>query len=238
MTVALGFDFDHTLAIDHALERDAFYKLAEVLGEPIPAEDVAYRAQIDTLLADFRAGTMPLDAAVKRFVASLHNEHVTDRDETDHFRRICYELVDTHVQPLAGLRELLAHLERAAIPHAILTNGWSPLQEKKAAAIGFRGPVLVSDLIGAAKPSARAFLRLAETFAVAPGDVWYVGDNPVADVNGALAAGLRAIWLDRGELAYPQSQPPPTLRITDLRELIERFPEGGPGPVGAVEKRA
>ncbi len=232
--LAFGFDFDHTLAVDHALEREAFYKLAGELGEPIPPEDVAHKAQIDTLLADFRAGTMTLDDVVKRFVASLHDVHMTDRDDTDRYRDICYELVGTHVQPLPGACELLAHLESVGFPQAILTNGWSPLQEKKIAVIGFPGPILVSDLIGASKPSPRAFERLVETLAVAPDSVWYVGDNPVADVGGALAAGLRTIWIDHGELTYPQNQPPPTMRITDLRELIDRFP----GPVEAVEKRA
>lgn len=237
--VAIGFDFDHTLGMDHALERDAFFKLAAELGEPIAADDVAYKAQIDTLLADFRVGTITLDDAVKFFVASLHDVHVTDRDDTEWFREICYGLIESHVRPLPGARELLDHLKAAGIPHAVLTNGWSPLQEKKIAAIGYDGPMLVSDRIGAAKPSACAFGRLVETLGVPAESIWYVGDNPVADVVGALEAGLRAVWVDHGELDYPQSQPPPTLRITDLRELIGRFPaaDGGPGPVAAVEKR-
>ena len=237
--VAIGFDFDHTLGVDHALERDAFFKLAEELGEPIAADDVAHKAQVDTLLADFRVGTITLDDAVKRFVASMHDVHVTDRDDTQWFREICYGLIPSHVQPLPGVRDVLDHLNEVGIPHAVLTNGWSPLQEKKIAAVGYDGPALVSDLIGAAKPSGRAFSRLVETLGVPPDAVWYVGDNPVADVAGALSAGLRAVWVDHGELAYPQNQPPPSLRITDLRELIGRFPrrEGGPGPVAAVEKR-
>ena len=49
--------------------------------------------------------------------------------------------------------------------------------------------------------------------------VWYVGDNPLGDVAGALAAGLRAVWFDWEGLTYPQDVPPPTLRIGSLREL-------------------
>jgi HAD superfamily hydrolase (TIGR01549 family) len=233
VTTAFGFDFDHTLALDHALERTALYRLAEELGEPIAQDDVAVRAQIDTLLADFRAGTIALDHMVKLFVASLHDVHSTARDETERFRQICYELVPVHVEALPGAQDVLAHLQALGAPFAILTNGWTPLQQKKIAAIGYRGPILVSDQIGAAKPSARAFSRLVQTLAVPPDDVWYVGDNPIADVIGALTAGLRAVWFDRGEAVYPQSAPPPTLRITDLRELIEHFP----GPAAALEKR-
>lgn len=231
--IAFGFDFDHTLGVDHALERAAFYRLAEELSEPIAADDVAHRAQIDTLLADFRAGTIALDEAVDRFVASLHGLHVSPRKDADRYREICYGLVGEHVEPLPGARELFAHLSGAGIPFAILTNGWSPLQEKKIAAIGYAGPILVSDAIGVSKPDKRAFALLAQTLAVAPEHIWYVGDNPVADVGGALAAGLRAVWVDRGELTYPQSLPPPTLRVADLRELIEKVP----GELGTVEKR-
>jgi putative hydrolase of the HAD superfamily len=231
--LAVGFDFDHTLGIDHALERVAFYQLAAELGEPLKESDVAYRAQIDTLLSDFRAGTITLEGAVSRFVASLHGVHETDRADAERFREICYSLVPTHVEAMPGARELLTHLNRLAIPVAILTNGWSPLQQKKIAAVGFDGPVLVSDVIGAAKPSARAFRRLVETLALPPEAIWYVGDNPVADIGGAIAAGMRAAWVDHGELSYPQSQPPPTVRVADLHELIDRFP----GPVEAVEKR-
>src|SRR6185437_7084932 len=101
--VAIGFDFAHTLGVDHALERAAFFKLAEELGQPIAADDVAHKAQVDTLLADFRVGTITLDDAVKRFVASMHDVHVTDRDDTQWFREICYGLIPSHVQPLPGV---------------------------------------------------------------------------------------------------------------------------------------
>lgn len=231
--IAVAFDFDHTLALDHALERTAFYLLAEELGEPAPRDDVSLQAQIDTLLADFRAGTIPLSAAVQRFVASLHGVHTTERDDTVRFQELCYELVDRHVEPLPGASALLEHLQRTGIPTAILTNGWSPLQQKKIAVLGYGGPILVSDEIRALKPNVRAFNRLVETLGVPREDVWYVGDSPAADVAGALAAGLNAVWLDRSEIAYPPGQDPPTLRVTDLAELIERFP----GPVTALEKR-
>jgi len=36
----------------------------------------------------------------------------------------------------------------------------------------------------------------------AAGDVWMIGDNPVADVQGARNAGIRAIFADG---AYPDS---------------------------------
>ena len=232
--IAVGFDFDHTLALDHALEREAFYKLALELGHPLEPDDVANRAQIDTLLADFRAGTLSQQSIVKRFVASLHWQHEIDRDDTDLYREICYTLVGSHMEALPGARKLIAHLRAQGISTAILTNGWSPLQHKKIeAAIGFDGPILVSDEIGVLKPNARAFSHMVEALGASEADeVWYVGDNPAGDIGGALAAGRRAVWLDHGEYRYPANLPEPTLRIRELAELLEHFP----GSKEAVEK--
>jgi putative hydrolase of the HAD superfamily len=79
--------------------------------------------------------------------------------------------------------------------------------------------VLVSDALGAIKPAAAAFDALVATLGVSRDRAWYVGDNPVGDVAGALAAGLRAVWFDWEGLSYPQDLPAPTVRISALREL-------------------
>jgi FMN phosphatase YigB (HAD superfamily) len=78
---------------------------------------------------------------------------------------------------------------------------------------------LVSDHLHALKPARAAFDALVGAFGVARGDVWYVGDNPAADVAGALRAGLHGVWYDWEGLRYPPELPPPTLRIRELREL-------------------
>jgi FMN phosphatase YigB (HAD superfamily) len=110
------------------------------------------------------------------------------------------------------------------VPIAVLTNGWTPLQQKKIArALGAdivdSMPILVSDALNAYKPDPAAFAALADTLHTPREHVWYVGDNPRGDVGGALAAGLRAVWFDWENLSYPQDVPPPTLRIASLREL-------------------
>jgi FMN phosphatase YigB (HAD superfamily) len=137
------------------------------------------------------------------------------------------------VRPVDGARELLAALRARAIPAAILTNGWTPLQQKKIArALGEDGralPVLVSDAIHAVKPARAAFDALVDTLGVPHDRAWYVGDNARGDVGGALAAGLRAVWFDAEGQRYPQDLRPPTLRIGSLREL-ETLTENGIAP--------
>ena len=129
------------------------------------------------------------------------------------------------MRPLDGARELLAALRARGIPMAILTNGWTPLQQKKIArALGDASlgmTILVSDAIHAIKPARPAFDALVTALAVPRERVWYVGDNARGDAGGALAAGLRAVWFNWENQTYPQDLPTPTLTIAALRELTE-----------------
>ena len=129
------------------------------------------------------------------------------------------------MRPLDGAHELLAALRARAIPTAILTNGWTPLQQKKIAralgdaALGMT--ILVSDAIHAVKPAREAFDALVAALGVPRERVWYVGDNARGDAGGALAAGLRAVWFNWENQTYPQDLPMPTLTIAALRELTK-----------------
>ncbi len=68
----IGFDLDHTLAIDNQLERVAFLRLLEILlsegGRTIGtlADEID---NIDELLARQRHGDFSIDDAIARFVA-------------------------------------------------------------------------------------------------------------------------------------------------------------------------
>ena len=114
---------------------------------------------------------------------------------------------------------MLDELDSLGVRYALLTNGWSPLQETKARLIGFDGPVLVSERIGARKPSRAAFELLAKQLELAPDAVWYVGDDPLIDCGGARAAGLGAVWFDWEARGYPPEVEPPNFVIHALDEL-------------------
>jgi FMN phosphatase YigB (HAD superfamily) len=216
---AFGFDFDHTLGVDNGLERKALYAYADELGRPLAPDDAASRKHLDALLALFRAGDITMDDALARFGELIRVRQI----RTERWREICYGLVPHLVEPIDGARELLTTLQARGIPTAILTNGWTPLQQKKIAhALGddaLEMPILVSDAIHAIKPSREAFDALVTALNVPREQVWYVGDNPLGDIAGALAAGLRAAWFNWENQTYPQDLPPPTLTIASLREL-------------------
>jgi FMN phosphatase YigB (HAD superfamily) len=225
MTCAVGFDFDHTLGFDNHLERFAFGRLAKELGVPIDVDERRTYDLIEGQLTAFRAAEIPMAAMLEGFVASLPPRAAAlDLDSAalvERYCEICYALVEEMVHPLEGAVDCIAALVRDGIPVGILTNGWSPLQEKKIArALGyFPGPVLVSETIGAYKPSAVAFHLLETTLGCNADSLWYVGDNPVADIDGARAYGLRAVWLTDHAAPYPEGLKPPTARIDRLAAL-------------------
>jgi putative hydrolase of the HAD superfamily len=73
--------------------------------------------------------------------------------------------------------------------------------------------VTLSWQVGAAKPDLRIFRAALDGMKVAPAQALHVGDSRTEDYEGARAAGLRAVLLDRGNSAQDG------VRVRDLVEL-------------------
>jgi putative hydrolase of the HAD superfamily len=74
---------------------------------------------------------------------------------------------------------------------------------------------------GAAKPARPIFDAAVSAGGAAAHETLHVGDHPEFDVEGARAAGLRAVWLNRNGHPWPGGLAPPERTIADLRELDE-----------------
>lgn len=106
----------------------------------------------------------------------------------------------------ACLREL-----RATHALALVTNGASSLQREKLEASGLEpcfDAVIVSGELGTGKPDPAIFHHALEQLDHDGAQAVMVGDNLRRDVEGALAAGLRAVWVDReGAGGAPEGVP-------------------------------
>jgi len=218
----IGFDLDHTLAIDNRLERVALLRLLEVLlargGRTLGtlADEIE---SIDALLGRQRHGEFTIDDAIRRFVG----EHGLEPDDSyvETFRSSAVAMVDEFVVPLPGVKRMLETLRRRGIAVAVLSNGWNPLQARKALQAGFEGPVLVSSEIGERKPQPGAFELLLQRLGTPPQQTWYVGDDPSVDVAGSQEAGMSAIWINWERKEYPQRLAPPRHTILTFDDLLE-----------------
>ena len=98
-----------------------------------------------------------------------------------------------HLAP--GVRESLVRVG-AQYRLGMVTNGSSGTQRAKVAALGLEGlfdPLLISEEVGVRKPDARAFHLAIADWRIPPESVLFVGDDPVSDIAGAEAAGMRAL---------------------------------------------
>jgi HAD superfamily hydrolase (TIGR01509 family) len=221
--VAIGFDFDHTLGVDNNLERAAFVQLAQRLAASSGARFDEERAGIAIAreIDRYRAGRCSLVQAIELALEDALGEGAAQSDAVEEFRALALSMAPAHVQALPGVPDLLAALIAKGYPHAILTNGWNPLQQRKADCIGFSGPVFVSDDIGVRKPSVYAFNVLRDYFALPAEQIWYVGDDPRADVLGALNAGMKAMWFDWEHKKFPTDVPGPSAIIANIGDALE-----------------
>jgi FMN hydrolase / 5-amino-6-(5-phospho-D-ribitylamino)uracil phosphatase len=72
---------------------------------------------------------------------------------------------------------------------------------------------------GMLKPDPRIFAILLERVGLGAHEVVHVGDDAEADVEGARAAGVLPIWLNREATPWPRESAPPELTIRGLNEL-------------------
>ena len=72
---------------------------------------------------------------------------------------------------------------------------------------------------GAAKPDSAIFELALDAAGAAPDSVVHVGDDPVRDIAGAAALGLRTVWMNPEELPWPD-RAPPDAEIRTLDALI------------------
>lgn len=73
---------------------------------------------------------------------------------------------------------------------------------------------------GVAKPDARIFAHLARLAGVEPHHVLHIGDDPAADVAGAMQAGMQAVWLNRDAREWPKALARPPRTISTLAQII------------------
>ncbi len=119
-------------------------------------------------------------------------------------------------------QELFTWLSRTDLPLALVTNGASDTQRDALRVLGIEqrfGAVVISGEVGIAKPDAALFGIAIATLSVKPENVWHVGDSLTADVAGAQAAGLTAVWLNRGGHPWKEGDPKPDYEIRSLKQL-------------------
>jgi putative hydrolase of the HAD superfamily len=149
------------------------------------------------------------DAPLAAELAELYGEE----------RRARHEVFADVADALAGLAE--SH------SLAVVTNGAGCLQREKLVAsdLGdFFQAVIVSADLGVAKPDASIFQHALDQLGVDSAGATMIGDSIAKDVDGALAAGFGAVWVNRNGHSAP-ADPADVVEISTLSDLPEALSE-------------
>jgi putative hydrolase of the HAD superfamily len=135
----------------------------------------------------------------------------------EHFRDVYSHFGATFSDVLPTLEALRAR----GLALGLVSNGRVDTQAAKVARLGLEpllDAVLISEREGVRKPDRRIFERALGRLGAAPAEAWHVGDHPHADVAGARAAGLTAVW------RYVPYWPEPATRAFTIFTLAELVP--------------
>jgi putative hydrolase of the HAD superfamily len=197
------FDLDDTLLDHRGAARRALQSWCAQLGVPGSIEewDARWLTLETEFYRRFQARELSNEeqrrARVRHFLPDHDLAHDDDADEA--FAGYWREY-EASWQAFPDAVPALERARTAGLRVGVITNGDATLQRAKVAATALADldlPILASSELPAAKPDPTAFTAACAAIGVEAGDCTMVGDVPEIDVEGAKAAGLDAVLLDR-----------------------------------------
>ena len=134
----------------------------------------------------------------------------------------CRQVLASETVLFPDAADALEALRQKGLLVGLITNGYSSMQGRKLDISGLR-PLLdlsvVSGDEGIRKPDPEIFRRAAARLGVSPADCVYVGDHPYYDLSGAVAAGMRVIYVDAFSLHLATDVPTVT-SVSQIPEIL------------------
>jgi len=143
-----------------------------------------------------------------------HSDEGRDPDSLAALRRRCAAILSAQLGREVAVEEMMAAIRfrayRDAAPalaelralgvQLVCVSNWDYSLPDVLARVGLAGEldgVVTSAAVGARKPDPRLFEAALEVAGCAADEALHVGDTPTEDVEGAKAAGIRALLIDR-----------------------------------------
>ena len=216
----ITFDLDDTLWESGSVLANAEAKFYEWLASTCP--DIAHTHSYDALVAHRRAhyASIPevrhdLTRARLLWLESLLRERGYATELAVSGFRVFWEHRNTVILFDEVTRVLGKLGERFAI--GAITNGNADVNQ---IGIGHHFDFVVTPAeAGAAKPDSAIFEFALHAAGAPPESVVHVGDDPMRDVAGAAAIGLRTVWMNPGGRPWPGERRPDA-EIRSLDTLI------------------
>lgn len=196
------------------------YGLEEFFGSPQKFEEEYHRAN-DALWAQYRRAEIDRPYLVShRFRNAFLSVGYSGGKLPDNVNQAYLRHVESLCALVPHAQETLARLREMGHTLIIISNGFREVQMRKIRNSGIEqlfSHVILSDQAGALKPSARFFDYALSSTGATPMQSIVIGDDPEADIAGAVSYGLRSVYFNRLGKDCPYAC---THEIKDLRELI------------------
>ena len=109
-------------------------------------------------------------------------------------------ILGTKSQLVDGAREMLQYIKDKGYKMGLISNGFYEVQYRKMKSSQidhFFDVVVLSDDVGVNKPDSRIFAHALRKAGATAEESIIIGDNPDADIKGAVDAGWKAIYFNR-----------------------------------------
>lgn len=211
MIQAVLFDLDQTL-----LDRSA--SLKHFLTWQVNALPLVVNSEKQSFIESFieldANGTVWKDVVYRQLIQKFKISEFTEQQlltsYIQDFNQFCVAFM--------GVDTVIQKLFKAGYSLGLISNGKTPFQEHNFQALGLNqyfSSVIISEAVGLRKPQAEIFQLACQQMNVRPEQCVMVGDNEIADIQGAKNIGMQTILFD----------PDQKMRSTQADHRVQHFEE-------------
>ena len=223
------FDLDHTLwdfdRNSKAALSDVYYEFdlrQFQIASPQHFQEV-YGPINERMWVQYRLGEIDAETVkIGRFRESLKRFGVVDEDLVRAAKSFYLNQLPLKGYLMPNTKEALTYLQTKYKLH-VVTNGFRAVTERKIAHsdIGaFFESTLSAEEVGVLKPNRAVFDRALSMNNATTDNSLFVGDNLIADVQGAQGVGMDQVFFNPHQKAHNET---PTFEIKDMKEMVELF---------------
>ena len=215
MIKAFIFDLDDTLYAYEALDKEARKRVQELTCGKLGISEEQYQQayQLGRTRTKDQLGN----------VAASHNRMLYYQKTLEYLGAkpmpLSLQLYETYwgtfleqMKLYPGVRELFDCFHRDNIKIAVCTDLTVHIQHRKLEALGLAADIdylITSEEAGREKPAGEMFRLCLDKLGLAAAEVCYVGDSFGKDIEGAMAAGMQAVWFQPEGAQKPEGTQEP-----------------------------
>ncbi len=203
---AVFFDIDNTLYDYDDMHRLAMQHIVTYAEKRWKLSEQTVRQGVQKAMDDLTV-SLGVDNASShnrliRFARFLEQQGIYDYVGAVEMAEMYWNSFFAHMQPEKGLLQFMDQLKSSGIRIGIGTNMTAYVQYLKLRALGvlpYADILVTSEDAGAEKPNPAFFACCLHRAGVRPEECIFIGDSQKHDIEGALHAGMHAVWYSRGQ---------------------------------------